>query len=164
MTHIVVHNHLPRRRARDMISVGNGPMQDQPTLGRLSPSFPPQSKDAGRVTPNFGANRAKGEAAAKANAAISKEEWIRRGRAAKRAHAEAVAEGERRKDSRGAFPKDIIRKMSAAVKEMDLARQFGGYAGDTKDVPGSGPYTFEPKTKQEGWGKSAHASQRDKSR
>jgi hypothetical protein len=63
MTHIIVHNHLPKRRT-----------VDQPTLGRLSPGMPPQNRD-------------------------------------------------------------------------------------TEDVPGSGPYTFESKTKQEGWGKSHHASQ-----
>lgn len=75
MTHIIVHNYAPkRRRTRDMISVGTGPVQDQPSLGRITPGLGPQTQK-------------------------------------------------------------------------------------TKDVPGSGPYTFETKTKQEGWGKSNHASQ-----
>ena len=75
MTHIIVHNYAPkRRRTRDMISVGTGPVQDQPSLGRITPGLGPQTQK-------------------------------------------------------------------------------------TKDVPGSGPYTFETKTKQEGWGKSNHVSQ-----
>lgn len=84
------------------------------------------ARDAGRVTYNFGSNRAKGEVTAKANAAVSKEEWSRRASVAQEVYRKAIEEGNRRKDSKGAFPKDVLRRMTAAQKELDLARQFGG--------------------------------------
>lgn len=96
MTRLVIHNYLGRTR------------------------------DAGRVTSTFGPRLAKAGEKAKANSEVSKEEWQRRYTAAEKAYNEANAEGERRKDSSGAYPKDVLRKRNAAIKEMDTARQYGG--------------------------------------
>lgn len=84
------------------------------------------ARDAGRVTHTFGSRLAGANKTAQANSEVSKEEWKQRFDAAKKAHQEALTEGERRKDSKGAYPKDVLRKMNAAIKEMDLARQYGG--------------------------------------
>ena len=56
----------------------------------------------------------------------------------------------------------IAKQRLSHLKNLDVHEVTR--TGDTNDVPGSGPYTFERKSKQEGWGKSNHASQevRDK--
>ena len=93
-----------------------------------APVFEEAWKDAGRVTPGFGSNWARGNAEGKRNSEIEPEGWRRRGDIAREEYRSAAAEGERRKDARGAFPKEIIKRMEKAEYEMNLARQFGGWS------------------------------------
>jgi hypothetical protein len=82
-------------------------------------------QDAGRVTHTFGSRLAEANRQAQSNSGIPKEEWQRRYDKASREFEALKQEGERRKDAKGAWPKDIIRKYNALIKEMDIAKQYG---------------------------------------
>lgn len=111
----------------------------------MSGRFGKIAMDAGKITHTVGRRIAEGNKKAEENKNIPKEEWQQRHADAKKKHSQALEEGERRKDSKGAYPKDVIKKMNSAQKEIDLARQHGGHESGSgegqKHDPDTGRFT-----------------------
>ena len=82
------------------------------------------ARDA-KVTSTFGSRFEEANRKAQENSKLASEEWEKRFVIAKAKYDAAKEEGEQRKDNRGAYPKDVQRKQSKALEEMDTARQYG---------------------------------------